>query len=159
MRLPIHRVRNAVAALGAFALSAAPMALAKTRQPKAAPLAQRLVERIVKSHPNVHEAGIVADTAKGCFNIASTDRHDLGERCESDDAAPLRTGTASVGKEGGGYAVSMPLRDRDGNQVGALGIEFRRGQLTKDADALAEARSIASEIEPQIPSKSALLAR
>src|SRR5690349_18469547 len=73
-------------ALGAFA----PRAMAQT-------LAQRLVREMVEQHPDILSALEIAITgAKGCVTVASTDPKDVGEKCDADELAPMRTGEPDV---------------------------------------------------------------
>lgn len=121
--------------------------------------AQELVEATHAKHPEADEIGISAVTSGGCVGIASTDKSDIGEKCEKDDSEPMRTGKPFVEKERDGFDVSLPLHDSSGKVIGSVGIGFKtaRGQ-TRDS-VTEEARKIASEIEVQIPSKGSLFKR
>jgi len=121
------------------------------------PFAQSLVTRTHASHPEVSELGIAARTAHGCINIASTDRSDVGEKCEQEDMTPMRTGRAVVGKEGSAIDISLPLHDASGHLVGSAGIEIKPKPGESRAAVVAKAKTIAHEMEKQIPSKARLL--
>lgn len=139
----------AFAAIGAWAAQAPASA--------AHPLAQKLVASAQSSHPDVTEIGIELPGANGCTTIASTDPGDVGEKCESDDIRPLKTGRPSVAKESDGYDVSVLLHDASGRRVGVLGVEMKLAGHTR-ASALSEARKIERAMAAQIPSRASLAA-
>ncbi|MGH9472723.1 MAG: hypothetical protein ACRD1M_08265 [Terriglobales bacterium] len=139
----------------AFAAITAWSAPAQARA--AHPLAQRLVTSVQASHMDVTEVGIELPSAKSCTTIASTDPGDAGDKCESDDILPLKTGKPSVVKESDGYDVSVLLHDSSGRQIGVLGIEMKLTGHTRTS-ALAEARRIEREMAKQITSRASLVA-
>ena len=118
-------------------------------------LAQKLVEATHAQHPEVNELGIAMVTSQS--SIASTDESDVGEKCEPEDLQPMHTGKAVVGKENGGFDVSLPLQDSSGNLIGTLGIEFKSAPGQTKASAMQQAEKIAADIKAQIPSKASLL--
>ncbi|HEY4101814.1 MAG TPA: PDC sensor domain-containing protein [Gemmatimonadales bacterium] len=128
------------------------------KAPAAKSFAQRLVESTQAKHPEADEIGISATTAKGCIGIASTDKSDIGEKCEADDVKPMQTGKPYVEKEKDGMDVSVPLHDATGKTVGVLGIGFKAAPGQTEASVTAMATKIAAELAPQIPSKAKLLA-
>ena len=118
--------------------------------------AQKLVEDTHAQHPEATEIGIVTVSTRGCRTIASTDKGDIGEKCEADDSAPIQTGKPYVEKEKDGYDVSLPLHDASGKAIGAVGIEFKLEAGQTAANMTGKAKQIAEEMEKQIPSKAAL---
>src|SRR5487761_140496 len=146
-----------IAGIAAFGVCfASAMTMAQTARHPAKSMAQKLVEDTHAQHPEATEIGIVTVSAKGCRTIASTDKGDIGEKCERDDSAPIRTGKVSVGKESDGYDVSMPQHDSTGKAIGAVGIEFKVEAGQTKASVTAQAKKIAGEMEKQISSKAAL---
>ena len=133
--------------------------LAQKEAAKAKSLAQKLVETTQAKHPELDEVGISATTASGCRGIASTDKSDIGEKCEKDDLAPMQTGKPFVEKEKDGYDISVPLHDSTGKIIGTLGIGFKPAAGQTEASLTEQAQKIAAEMEAQIPSKAKLLAR
>jgi hypothetical protein len=133
--------------------------LAQKAAPKAKSLAQKLVEDTQAKHPELDEVGISANTASGCRGVASTDKSDIGEKCEKDDLAPMQMGKPFVEKEKNGYDVSVPLHDSTGEIIGTLGIGFKPAAGQTESSLTAQAQKIAAEMEAQIPSKAKLLAR
>jgi hypothetical protein len=121
--------------------------------------AQQLVQKTLSRHADTDEIGISVSSGSRCTVVASTDKSDVGEACEEDDSAPLRTGRPSVGKEGGEFDVSVPLHDRTGASVGALTDRFKRAAGQTNASVTDAAMAIAKEVAGQIPSKAALVGR
>ncbi|MGH7584107.1 MAG: hypothetical protein ACREL5_12860 [Gemmatimonadales bacterium] len=121
--------------------------------------AQALVDATHAAHPEIDEIGISAMTSHGCVGIASTDKSDVGEKCEADDVTPMKTGKPSVGKEGTGYDVSVPLHDVAGKTVGVLGVGFKAAPGQTAATVTQTAQKIAAEMAAKIPSKAKLFAR
>ena len=121
--------------------------------------AQKLVETTLAKHPEADEVGISTYTRHGCVGIASTDKDDIGEKCEKDDLAPMQTGKPYVEKEKDGFDVSVPLHDSAGKMIGSLGIGFKQAAGLTEASVTAQAQKIAAELEPQIASKAKLFER
>ena len=119
--------------------------------------AQMLVETTLAKHPESDEISISANTSRGCLGIASTDKSDVGGKCEKEDSEPMRTGKPVVEKEKDGFGVSLPLHDSTGHIVGALGVGFKPAAGQTDASVTGQAQKIAAEMEMQIPSKAKLL--
>lgn len=130
---------------------------AKTHTGKS--FAQKLVEATQAKHPEVDEVGISTDTRRGCYGIASTDKSDIGEKCEKDDSEPMRTGKPFVEKEKDGFDVSLPLHDSTGKIIGAVGFGFKVAPGQTEASVTEQAQKIAAEMEAQIPSKAKLFER
>ncbi|MDP2530374.1 MAG: PDC sensor domain-containing protein [Candidatus Palauibacterales bacterium] len=154
--IPIAFTGMAMVATLLVSVPAAPAAAQSTKA-EGKILAQRLVEAAQAEHPEADEIGIMASTGHGCVGIASTDKSDIGEKCETDDIKPMRTGKPSVGREEGGFDVSLPLHDSSGTLVGVVGIGFKSAPGQTKASVLKQARNMASEMEKRIPSKAKLL--
>ena len=144
-------------AVAAFGICLVPaLANGQGMNHKGKSFAQKLVEQTRAQHPEATEIGIVAASARGCRTIASTDKGDIGEKCESDDSAPIRTGKPYVEKEKDGYDVSLQLHDSTGKAIGAVGIEFKLEAGQTKASVTEQAEKIAGEMAKQISSKAAL---
>lgn len=153
----MHRFRNVSlgSALAFFAVSAA-FSAAQGAPPATHAFAQNLVNQLHSAHPAFSEIGISAVIpGKGCYGLASTDKSDIGEKCESDDVVPLHTGRAFIGTEGRNLDISLPLHDASGNIVGVIGIETAPG--ADRAATLSNVRAAVRKIEQQIPSKAKLI--
>jgi hypothetical protein len=121
--------------------------------------AQKLVEATQAKHPESDEIGISANTSRGCVGIASTDKSDIGGKCEKEDSEPMRTGKPVVEKEKDGFDVSLPLHDSTGLIIGAVGVGFKSVPGQTEASVTEQAQKIAAEMEAQIPSKAKLFER
>ncbi len=117
------------------------------------------MDKTSTAHPETDEIGIAVQDGRHCTVVASTDKSDVGETCEEDDAAPIRTGKPLVGREDGEFDVSVPLHDRADRLVGAVAVRFRKAAGQTDASVTKQAMTIAGEMAKQIPSKAALLGR
>lgn len=120
-------------------------------------LAQKLVDDAHAKHPEAAEIGIAVIGSKGCSTIASTDKKDVGEKCEAEDSEPIRTGKPHVEKEGKEFDVTLPLRDMSAKIVGSVGIELAPKSGQAEVDVVKQAQDIEKEMEQAIPSKTSLM--
>lgn len=153
----MNALKPALVVVPAIFLSVVP-SLARAGQESAKPkiLAQKLVDETHAKHPETSEIGIVIIGAKGCTNIASTDKGDVGEKCEKDDSEPIRTDKVYVEREKTSFDVSLPLHDSSGQLVGSVGIELRPKANETQAEVVKDAQAIAKEMEGPIQSKASL---
>jgi sensor histidine kinase regulating citrate/malate metabolism len=133
------------------------LSAAQTKTQTGKTFAQKLVEATHAKHPESDEIGISANTSRSCIGIASTDKSDIGGKCEKEDSEPMRTGKPVVEKEKDGFDVSLPLHDSTGEIIGAVGVGFKSAPGQTEASVTEQARKIAAEMEAQIPSKAKLL--
>ena len=119
---------------------------------------QALVEKTVAKHPELSGLGLATNTREGrmCVTIADTDATEIGEKCDQDDLAVIRTDKATVEQDRDGYDVTLPLHV-SGKTIGIISMDFRLGQ--PQASVLHTAAAIAEEIEHQIPSETRLFER
>ena len=121
--------------------------------------AQHLVDSTVNKNADVAGLEIsvtpVGNTA--CVTIAATEAKDLGEKCDEDEFAALKTGKPHVEKEADGYDVTAPLHDAHGKLVGTIGIDFKLRSDQTNASILKRTGELLKELEQQIPSKEFLL--
>ncbi len=150
-----HRMNllGCVPVLAGLALAALPASGARPQHR----FAQALVNRMHRAHPEIEEIGIAVQFAGGCRTIASTDPGDVGERCESEDRTPMRTGRIVVQREGKELDISLPLRDASGRRVGSIGMELIPARGESRAAAIRKVKAIAAAMARQIPSKARLL--
>jgi len=159
MNRTTHRLEvllTAVVAVGLCAASA--LVLASQQNGRKKIFAQKLVEQTLAKHPEADEIGIAVQSERGCKTIASTDRGDIGEKCEKEDSEPMRTGKPYVEKEKDGYDVSFALHDATGKLVGSVGIGFKPAAGQTEASQIKQARKIARAMEAQISSRTRLFA-
>jgi sensor histidine kinase regulating citrate/malate metabolism len=140
-------------------LLSAVLASAQTKPHRGKSFAQKLVETMQAKHPESDEIGISANTSRGCIGIASTDKSDIGGKCEKEDSEPMRTGKPVVEKEKDSFDVSLPLHDSSGKIIGAVGIGFKPAAGQTEDSMTEQAKKIAAEMEVQIPSKAKLFQR
>lgn len=146
--------------LAAILISVLPvLSSAQTKTHTGKSFAQKLVEATQAKHPESDEIGISANTSRGCIGIASTDKSDIGGKCERADTEPMRTGKPFVEREKDGFDVSLPLHDSTGKMIGAVGFGFKSAPGQTAASVTEQARKIATEMEAQIPSKAKLFER
>jgi hypothetical protein len=132
---------------------------AQTKTHAGKSFAQKLVETTRAKHPELDEIGISAITSRGCVGIASTDKSDVGGKCEREDSEPMRTGKPVVEKEKDGFDVTLPLHDSAGKMIGSAGFGFKAAPGQTEASVTEQAQKIAAEMETQIPSKAKLFER
>jgi len=134
------RLRESVRTLFAFVCVAclilslgAPRLIAKSR---AKIFAQKLVETAVAKHHELSGVELSATPPGGhkCLTIASIETKDLlpggrraviGEKCDEDEFAAMRTGRPFAEKEEDGFDVTVPLHDATGKLIGAVGMGFK----------------------------------
>jgi hypothetical protein len=159
-RLDPRPRRGGAAIVSALAATACIVTGAQAQKAAApAPFAQKLAEDTLAAHPETVEVEIAGSSAGRCTMIASTNKEDLGEKCERDSTDPIRTGKPFVEKEKDDLEVSLPLHDASGKLVGAVGIAFKLTAGLTNAAAIDQARRIVAEMEPRIPSATVLLGR
>jgi hypothetical protein len=117
--------------------------------------AQVLVENTAAKHPELEGIGLATTPPDGhdCVTIADTDAKELGDKCDKGELAVMETGKSTVEKEGDGYDVTVPFHV-NGKTIGIIGMDFKLDQ--QEAGLLDRAKSIAKEVEDQIPEKSKL---
>jgi len=142
----------------------APCLIAKSR---AKIFAQKLVETAVAKHPELSGVELSATPPGGhkCLTIASTETEDLlpggrraviGEKCDEDEFAAMRTGKPFTEKEERGFDITVPLHDATGKLIGAVGMDFEPEPGQQEPGVIERAIQITRELEKQIPSKAAL---
>ena len=155
------RVLTAVVLMGALASFGAGAAAAQARA-GARPLtrAQLLVDRTVAAHPELAGVELAVVTGGICRTVAATAPEDVGERCDADELAPMRTGEPDVEAPSASdpvYDITQALHDSTGRLIGAVGMDLKPTAGPDRAAVLAKARAILREMEAAIPSKSAIL--
>jgi hypothetical protein len=117
--------------------------------------AQDLVNRTAQKHPEITGLELSAAPAGqlNCITIAATEVKNLGEKCDQDEAAALKTLEPFVEHEPDGYDVTAPLHDASGKVIGTLGIDFKPQAGQTKSEILRRTARLLKEMEPQIPSK------
>ena len=120
--------------------------------------AQSLVDLTAQKHSEIATLEISAapEGQEHCSTIAATEAKDLGEKCDDDEAAALKTMEPVVEHEPDGFDVTAPLHDASGKLVGALGIDFKPQAGQTKADIVKRTAKLLRDMELQIPSKAFL---
>ncbi len=144
--------------IAAAAICFLPLAtFARQQSSKPASLAQQLVDQTHSSHPEATTIDISVVTGYGCSIVASTNSTDIGNDCQKQNSQPIRNGKPYVEKHGRRFDVSVPLHDESGKMVGAVAIDLAPQVNETRGEALQRAKSIAAQMQRQIPSKTGLI--
>jgi len=109
---------------------------------KAAPLAQKLVDDALAAHPEVILLAIHGGAPK--YDIIASNFGRIGKLGDEDDLRCIRTGknNLEVDATGKHFEAELPLLDKSGHVVGALGVVFNY----KPGDDKATNEKMANEI-------------
>jgi hypothetical protein len=124
--------------------------------------AQKLTERTVAAHPDLLVMMIHATPPKGAHNvIIGSNIGRFGKQADEDDLRVIDKGSTNleVGGDNDRYETELPLLDRAGKRIGALGLVF---PLKPDTDKEALHRhglAIRDEVARAIPDNAALFRR
>ncbi len=124
-------------------------------------VAQALVDRMLKQHPQVLIIGLHANMPGNKNVILASNIGRIGKAADDDDMRVIKTGKANleVNKDGTRFEVELPLLDRAGATVGAVGIVFAYKQGDDKQRMVKWATAIRDEMRRAIASASALAAR
>jgi hypothetical protein len=122
-------------------------------------MAQKLVDEALTAHPEVILMAIHGGAPK--YDIIASNFGRIGKLGDEDDLRCIRTGKSNLEVDASGkhFEVEVPLRDKAGNIVGALGVVFN---YKPGDDKLANERiavAISSHMAAQISSAKSLLGR
>ena len=124
--------------------------------------AQELTERTVAAHPDILVMMIHATPPGGAHNvIIGSNIGRFGKQADEDDLRVIEKGSTNleVGGENDRFETELPLLDRSGKRIGALGLVFA---LKPDSDKEALHRHglvIRDEVARAIPTNAALFER
>jgi iron complex outermembrane receptor protein len=124
--------------------------------------AQQLTKRTVAAHPDLLVMMIHATPPKGAHNvIIGSNICRFGKQADEDDLRVIEKGSTNleVGGDKDRYETELPLLDRAGRRIGALGLVFA---LKPDTDKEALHRhglAIRDEVARAIPNNAALFRR
>jgi hypothetical protein len=109
---------------------------------KTAPLAQKLVDDALAAHPEVILMAIHGGAPK--YDIIASNFGRIGKLGDEDDLRCIRTGknNLEVDATGKHFEAELPLKDKAGKTIGALGVVFNY----KPGDDKAAKEKIAIEI-------------
>jgi iron complex outermembrane receptor protein len=123
---------------------------------KQAPLAQKLVDDALAEHPEVILMAIHGGAPK--YDIIASNFGRIGKLGDEDDLRCIHTGknNLEVDKTGKHFEAELPLKDKAGKTVGALGVvyNYKPGDDKKAMEATAE--EIAKKMSARIDSSKSL---
>jgi hypothetical protein len=121
--------------------------------------AQKLTQRTVNAHPDILVMMIHATPPRGAYNVViGSNIGRFGKRADEDDLRVIEKGSTNleVGGDNDRFETELPLIDRSGKRIGALGLVF---SLKPGADKESLHRhglAIRDEIARAIPNNAAL---
>ncbi len=147
-----------------FLLSEVPesQALGNAESGKGQILAQKVMEEIVAKHSELDgmEISATPPNQKSCITIATTEAKGMGEKCDEDEFAAIKTNKPFVEKEMEGgkevYDVTMPLHDSSGKVIGTTGLDFKSKPDQQESKIVGQAQQIVREFERRIPTEAML---
>lgn len=121
--------------------------------------AQKLTEQTVAKHPDILVMMIHATPPKGAHNIViGSNIGRFGKQADEDDLRVIEKGSTNleVGGDNDRFETELPLLDRSGKRIGALGLVFALKPDT-DKEALHKhGLAIRDEVARGIPNNAAL---
>jgi hypothetical protein len=115
------------------------------------PVAQTLVNGIMKEQPRILTLRIYApDDQDQTHVIASNHAEEIGQPGEDAEKNALKDGTVSFGKSPGVVAVTLPLRDRNGDPVAAVRVRLKSFPGETQDTAVARATQIIHKMQAQV---------
>src|SRR5215831_15294631 len=124
--------------------------------------AQKLIEETLAAHPELLGLELAA-TPPGktqCVTIASSETKGIGEKCDKDEFAAMKTNKPFIEKEKENgkevYDVTIPIHDANGKIIATAGIDFKPAPDQSDAKVAERSQHIAKELEAKIGSKGKL---
>ena len=115
------------------------------------PAAQALVNSTMKEQPRILTLRIYALDAQGETHIiASNDAKEIGQPGTDAEKAAVTDGTVSFGKSPGVVAVTLPLRDRNGDPMAAVRVRLKSFMGETQDHAVSRATQIIHDMQAQV---------
>lgn len=121
--------------------------------------AQQLVNKTLSGHPSVIVMAFHVTPPNQADNvIIASNIGRIGKKADEDDLRVIRTGKSNleVNKNGDRFEDELPLLDRSGKIIGAVGIVFPYKQGDDKAKLAKTAEEIRNDMRRQIPSREKL---
>jgi hypothetical protein len=129
-------------------------------QPSNPIFAQRLVEKTIKAHRDMLDVifHVTPPNSTDNIAIAAYTSKERGAKSGDDDLGVMKTGkpVVEVQKDGVRIGVLLPLKDRSGSTIGALGLMYTYHAGQKEKDFLQRSEKIRDGLAKQIASRDAL---
>lgn len=125
---------------------------------KAAPMAQKLLDEQLAKHPEVILMAIHGGAPK--YDIIASNFGRIGKLGDEDDLRCIHTGknNLEVDKTGKHFEAEIPLKDKAGKTIGALGVVFNYKPGDDKAANEKIAMQIGKEMAAQLPTSKSLFA-
>jgi hypothetical protein len=118
------------------------------------PAAQAMVNRMMEKLPRILGLRIYTMQPNSTPRvIASKDTTEIGKEGTDAEAAAIKDGTVSFGREKGVVLVTLPLHDRNGENIAAVRVQLKSFFGEMQETALTRARTIVKEIQQQVESE------
>jgi len=115
------------------------------------PAAQALVDNIMKEEPRIRTLRIYTLDRQGRLHIiASNDKKEIGQPGEDAEIKAIQDGTVSFGKSPGIVAVTLPLRDRNGDPIAAVRVRLKSFPGETQDNAVIRAMMILKQMQAQV---------
>jgi len=122
------------------------------------PNAQLIVNSILEKQPRILGLRIYTAQTNGFPRIiASKDTAEIGKEGTDAEAAAIKDGTVSFGREKGEVLVTLPLHDRNGDFIGAVRVRLKSFFGETQDTAVTRASFIVKQIQAQVASDKDLL--
>jgi hypothetical protein len=79
------------------------------------------------AHPEITGLELAASRSEqeGCKTIAATEVKEIGEKCDEDEFAAMKTDQPFVEKEKDEFDATLPIHDAAGKIIGTVGMDLR----------------------------------
>ncbi len=125
------------------------------------PYAQRLVDQLMATHPELLVLALHVRNASGSdYPIIASSIGRIGKKADHDDLQVVTTGeplTGAYGPSRSRFGVELAMYDAAGERIGAMSVGFRHQGADEEAALVQRARQIEAELRTQIPSLAQLL--
>ncbi len=122
------------------------------------PMAQTLVQSILKNEPRILGLRLYTLDAKGQPRIAgSKDEKEIGQPGTDAEKSAITDGKVYFGRGRGTFAITLPLRDRNGDPMAAVRVQLKSFLGETQDTALTRATMILKQMEAQVSSREDLL--
>jgi hypothetical protein len=122
------------------------------------PAAQALVNSIMKQEPRILTLRIYAPDAQGQPRvIASNDEKEIGQPGTDAEKIAIQDGTVSFGKSPGVVAVTLALRDRNGDPMAAVRVRLKSFLGETQDNAVARATLLIHQMQAQVTTSEDLM--
>ena len=126
--------------------------------------AQKVVDDALAAHPELQslELASTPPDKTECVTIASNEAMEIGEKCDKDELAALKTNEPFVKKEKEDgrelYEAVLAIHDSTGGIIGVAGMDFKLEPHQEQSKIAERAKQIAQELESQLTSKEKMFA-